>query len=134
MLNILDGTYNLPVYLKMSQDIPGGESSEGGGKTAWPYSAWLGEIPAYKCDLQGFPDRLYCMFTLAPDMPGTEQDFTLLMADCGTPIYSQVIIVPEKIREESAVCHALLDEKSCEAQGGEYMRINDSFSLCYCSQ
>ncbi len=77
MLNIIDGTYNIPVYLKMADGVPGGPGEEGSGETLWPYSAWLGEIPAYKCDLQGFPDRLYCMFTLMPDMPGTEQFFQL---------------------------------------------------------
>ncbi len=132
MLNILDGTYNLPIYLRMSEAVPGGESSEGGGVTAWPYSAWLGDIPAYKCDLQGFPDRLYCLFTLAPDMPGTEQDFTLMMDECAAPVYSQVILLPEKIKPETEVCHALLDKASCESLGGTYLQINDSISLCYC--
>lgn len=136
MLNILDGTYNIPIYLKILPEVPGGGKTGIIGETSYPFEAWLGnEIPAYKCDLQGFPDRLYCMFTLLPDMPGTEQLFILEMEGCESPLYSQGVVLPEKqLAEESEPvgCHAGLDARACKSMGGEYMQINDSISLCYC--
>jgi len=125
MLNILDGTYNIPIYLKMKDGVLGGASEGETGETLWPYNAWLGEIPAYKCDLQGFPDRLYCIFTLKPEMPGTEQFFKLEMEDCEGMLYSQAVMVPEIQQSEDGGsepvgCHAGLDARECKAAGGEY--------------
>lgn len=133
-LNIIDGTYNLPIYLKMLPEVPGGGQTGDIGDTIWPFEAWLGEIPAYKCNLQGFPDRLYCMFTLKTDMPGTEQFFQLQIADCSEPLYAQVLVLPEiQQAEEESGCHAGLDPKTCESLGGDYRKINDTDYLCFCS-
>lgn len=137
MLNIIDGTYNLPIYLKIPPVIPGGAVDGNTGEPNLPYSAWLGEIPSYKCDLQGYPDRLYCMFTLKPEMPETEQLFSLEMENCDFPLYSQAIILPpiqqsEEGGSDPGGCHAGLDPKTCIAEGGEYLRINDTTYLCFC--
>lgn len=135
MLNIIDGTYNIPVYLKMIPEVPGGGMTGEIGETILPFEAWMGEIPAYKCDLQGFPDRLYCMFTLKPDMPGTEQFFQLKLEYCENLLYSQGVILPEILQaeeEQQASCHAGLDPKTCLAMGGDYKKINDTVSLCFC--
>ena len=133
ILNIIDGTYNLPVYLKMTPEVPGGGKTGDIGETSLPFNAWLGEIPAYKCDLQGFPDRLYCMFTLKPEMPGTEQFFKLEMEDCEGMLYSQAVMLPE-IQQvgEPVGCHAGLDARACKTLGGEYRKINDTDYLCFC--
>ena len=137
MLNIIDGTYNLPVYLKIPPEILGGGVNGDSGESNLPYSAWLGEIPSYKCDLQGFPDRLYCMFTLLPDMPGTEQIFQLELENCGDPLYSQAVMLPEiqqsqDSQDQPTGCHAGLDPKSCISMGGDYRKINDTQYLCFC--
>ncbi len=135
LLSIREGTLNVPIYLKIGGGVPGGESEEGGGETLWQYTAWLGDIPSYKCDLQGFEDRLYCMFTLTPDMPGTEQWFSLTLEGCQEPVYSQAVILPEAPvadQEQPVSCHAGLYAKSCIAARGEYKKINDTDYLCFC--
>ena len=73
------------------------------------------------------------MFTLTPEMPGTEQDFSLKMDECATPFYSEVILLPElPIEDQTPACHAGLDKKTCEALGGVFIQVNDTISLCYC--
>jgi RNA polymerase sigma factor (sigma-70 family) len=133
LLNIREGSLNIPLYLKMGDGVPGGSKEEGSSETQWTYSAWLGDITAYKCDLQGFPDRLYCMFTLQPDMPGQEQVFQLSQEEC--LVYSQVILLPTlpmESQDQPIGCHADLDDKECKIQGGEYRKIKDTQYLCFC--
>ncbi len=55
VLNIIDGTYNIPVYVKMEGGVLGGVEEEWIGEPLWPYEAWMGVIPDNKCDFQGFP-------------------------------------------------------------------------------
>lgn len=136
-LNIIDGTYNIPVYLKMIPEVPGGGKTGEIGETVWPFEAWLDGIPSYKCDLQGFPDRLYCLFTLSPEMPGTEQFFKLEMEGCEGLLYSQYVVLPEIQQSEEGGsepvgCHAGLDARECKILGGEYRKINDTQYLCFC--
>lgn len=128
MLDLLDGTYKVPIYLKMEGGVPGGSQDEENRDTLWPYSASVGEIPSYKCDLQGFEDRLYCMFTLEPEMPGTEQWYELFLEDCQEPVYSQAVLLPDLPEG----CHPLLDPEGCKLEGGEYKKINDTDFLCFC--
>ena len=128
ILDLIDGTYKVPIYLKMEGGILGGAQDEDNKETVWPYSATVGEIPSYKCDLQGFEDRLYCMFTLEPEMPGTEQSFDLYLDECDEAVYSQIILLPDLPEG----CHPLLDAESCKLQGGEYKKINDTTYLCFC--
>ena len=137
VLNIIDGTYNIPIYIKMEEGILGGGSGGENGDPLWPYIAWLGGNPANKCDLQGFPDRLYCMFTLKPEMPGTEQFFKLEMETCEGLLYSQYVVLPEILQSqeggsEPVGCHASLAPRECKTEGGEYRKINDTEYLCFC--
>ncbi len=124
VLDLIDGTYNIPIYVKMDGGILGGASEGESGDTLWPYSARLGEIPSYKCDLQGFDDRLYCLFNLLPEMPGTQQTYQLHLEGCEDALFSQVVVLD--------VCHPLLDAESCKLKGGEYKKVNDTLSLCFC--
>jgi hypothetical protein len=128
VMSLIDGTYNIPIYVKMEGGIPGGAKEGATGETLWPYSAWLGDIQAYKCDLQGFDDRLYCLFNLTPEMPGSQQLFQLNLEGCDQDLYSQVVLLPGL----PASCHPLLDEESCELLGGEYKKVNDTLYLCFC--
>jgi hypothetical protein len=135
MLKIREGSLNLPVYLKMADGVLGGEDPQEVGKTLWQYSAVLGDIPAFKCDLQGFTDRLYCIFTLGPKMPGKEYLFQLELESCELPVFSQMVVLPpppQVSQDQSIGCHAELDEETCVAKGGQYIRVNDSLSLCFC--
>jgi len=138
MLNIIDGTYNIPFYIKMEGGVLGGASEGESGDPLWPYIAWVDGIPANKCDLQGFPDRLYCIFTLKPEMPGTEQFFQLKMDNCENPLFVQDVLLPEIQQsgggqEQPPVgCHASLGPRECKTLGGEYRKINDTTYLCFC--
>jgi hypothetical protein len=136
-LNIIDGTYNVPIYLKMLPEVPGGGKTGNIGEPVFPFKAWLGVIPENICNFQGFPDRLYCMFTLTPDMPGTEQFFQLKMENCENLLYSQGVMIPEIQQAEEGSsepvgCHAGLDARTCKSMGGEYRKINDTTYLCFC--
>jgi len=138
MLNIIDGTYNIPFYIKMEDGVLGGASEGDNGDPLWPYIAWVDGIPAYKCDFQGFPDRFYCMFTLKPEMLGTEQFFQLKMENCENPLFAQAVVLPDIQQAEGGQeqppvgCHADLDARECKTLGGEYRKINDSTYLCFC--
>jgi len=142
MLNIIDGSYDIPVYLKMAGGIPGGTSEGEIGDPLWPYIAWLGGNQANTCNLQGFPDRLYCVFTLEPEMLGTEQFFKLEMEICDGLLYSQYIVLPEiqqaeeggsePVGSEPVGCHPDLGPRECKSLGGEYREIKDNSYLCFC--
>jgi hypothetical protein len=119
----------------MEGGILGGEIEESPNIPLWPYVAELGGLPPYKYDTQGFPDRLYFMFTLTPEMPETEQWFSLKLEDCPEPILAQAVILPAEPpenKEKPAGCHAGLNEDNCRIQGGMYYRINDNLSICFC--
>ena len=136
-LNIIDGTHNIPIYLKMIPEVPGGGKTGDIGETVLPFEAWLGGNPANKCDLQGFPDRLYCLFTLTPEMPGTEQFFKLEMEICDGLLYSQYVMLPETQQAEEGGsepigCHPNLGPRACKTLGGEYREIKDGTYLCFC--
>ncbi len=124
VLDLIDGTYNIPIYVKMDGGILGGAIEGESGDPLWPYSALLGGIPSYKCDFQGFEDRLYCLFNLPPEMPGTQQTYQLHLEGCEDALFSQVVVLD--------VCHPLLDAESCKLKGGEYKKVNDTLSFCFC--
>jgi hypothetical protein len=124
ILELIDNTFNIPIYVKMEGGVLGGAKEEGSGETLWPYSAQLGEVPSYRCDLQGFDDRLYCFFNLPPEMPGTQQTYQLYLEGCEVALFSQVVVLD--------VCHPYLDAESCKLKGGEYKKVNDTLSLCFC--
>jgi hypothetical protein len=124
MLDLIDGTYNIPIYVKIGGGVPGGALEGETSEALWPYHAFLGEIPSYKCDLQRFEDRLYCFFNLPPEIPGTQQTYQLYLEGCEDALFSQVVLLD--------VCHPLLDAEPCKLKGGEYKKITDTISLCFC--
>ena len=137
MLNIQADVLNIPIYLKLEEGVLDGVAAEGKGETLLPFSATLGNIPAYKCDLQGFTDRLYCMFTLTPDMPGQEHLYQLFMEGCDAPLFAQAVMLPlppppPDNQEQVVGCHVSLDAAECNSLGGDYKRINDTTYLCFC--
>jgi len=140
LLNIRKDDLSLPVYVKMVGGIQGGSQEEGIGNPLWPYSASLGDISANNCNLQGFPDRLYCLFILEPEMPGQEYLFQLKLEHCEVPVYSQMVLLPalpeashdQPSHDQPVGCHAGLDAESCKIQGGGYKKINDSEYQCFC--
>ena len=122
LLNIPADTLVLPLYLKIPGGVPGMEGPE-----LWEYRALLGDFESYQCGLQGFEDRLYCMFNLPPEAPGMALDLKLFVGDCEDPAYSQ-----PKVTIPIPQCHAELDEKSCKAAGGEMGVDGNKTPVCVC--
>lgn len=119
MLNVPADTLVLPLYFRFPGEVPGQVEA-----FPWEYRALLGEIESYNCGLQGFPDRLYCMFNLPPEAPGLALDLKLFIGDCVDPAYYQpkVTIPIPKVTTPIPKCHADLDETACEAAGGTWKR------------
>lgn len=98
-----------------------------GGPKLWEYRALLGEFESYQCGLQGFDDRLYCMFNLPPEAPGMALDLKLFVGDCEDPAYSQ-----PKVTIPKPQCRAELDEKACKVAGGEMSSGGVEAPHCIC--
>ncbi len=118
LLNLPSDTRNLPLYLKNNEGaIPGLDPEQMNGDPLYEYSASLGEIQAYQCGLQGFPDRLYCMFHIPEGMGGTAHYFELRLPDCEDPVFTQAnVLIPE------VNCTKALGESACVVSGGTWKR------------
>ena len=127
-------TRNLPVYLKAAADVfPGIDPEQLAGEALLPYGAKLGDIEAYKCGPQGFPNRLYCMFNIPEGMEGTEQSFQLTLPDCLEPVYKlPAIQIPQLQATKGPTCSADLSEANCTAVGGTFYRLTDKSATCLC--
>lgn len=132
LLPIPEETMALPLYIKISAGIPclGVEFQE--ISEPCNYGAMLGNIEAYSCGLQGFDDRLYCMFTIPPTMPGTAPDLYLFLNGCDAPVISLPgVTIPEPLPAEQN-CSKNLSKADCEAAGGTYQELLTSPSYCDC--
>lgn len=127
-------TRNLPIYLKAAADVfPGIDPEQLAGEALIPYGAKLGDIEAYKCGPQGFPNRLYCMFNIPEGMEGTEQSFQLTLPDCSNPVYKLAAIqIPQLQPAKGPTCSADLSEANCTAAGGSFYRLTDKSATCLC--
>ncbi len=124
LLNVPADTLVLPLYLKVPGGVPGMEGPE-----LWEYRALLGKIESYQCGLQGFEDRLYCMFNLPPEAPGLALDLKLFVGDCEDPSYSLPNV---SIPEPKAQCSKGLDKNACEAAGGHMSSGDTPNPECIC--
>jgi len=111
----------LPLYLKTEDGVipelvPPRDDSQPA-----EYHAFLGYVKSNSCGLQGgFEDRLYCMFSVTPDMPGSVAEFQLFWSECEDPVFTQLYVsIPEL---SSPKCTADLDETDCKAAGGIWKR------------
>jgi predicted outer membrane repeat protein len=133
LLNLPADTRNLPMYIKVADGIiPGFDPEELNGEPHYEYSAKLGEITAYQCGLQGFPDRLYCMFNIPQGAEGTPQDFELRLKDCPDPVYTQAIVLIPVPKVKDIACSADLSEKDCKAAGGVMSGKDTPSPYCSC--
>lgn len=124
LLNVPADTLVLPLYLKFPDGIPGQNDTE-----PWKFRALLGEVEAYQCGLQGFEDRLYCMFNLLPSAPGLALDLLLFVDDCEDPSYTQPKVT---IPEPKVQCSKDLNQSDCEAAGGTYSGGGAAQPTCNC--
>jgi len=127
LLNVPADTLVLPLYFRFPGAVPGQDETE--------FKAQLGNLESYKCDQQGFEDRLYCMFNLTPDLPGMALDLLLYKDDCEDPSYTlPKVTIPElrgSIPDPKLQCSEDLDEEACVATGGE-MSGGDTPAKCIC--
>ena len=129
LLNINPDTMSLPVYLRFPGPVP-----DLGGDGTIPYWGTLGSQESYLCNQQGFEDRLYCMFTLQPSIPGTLQDLEIYKEDCPDPIFTLPrLTIPEVPKDDQpdSTCQADLGPKDCANAGGIYISNVDK-PYCYC--
>lgn len=122
LLNTPAETMILPLYFKIEGGIPGLGLDIPDDPGPWEYNALLGSIESYICSLQGFDDRLYCLFTIPTTMPGTVQDLFLFLNGCDDPVISLPgVSIPEPLPAEQK-CNKDLSETECEAAGGTWKR------------
>jgi hypothetical protein len=129
-LSVNPETLVFPVYLRFGQDVP--DANEDG---IAPYFARLGNLESYRCDTQGFPDRLYCLFNLRPEMPGTLQTLDFFKIGCDTSAFSQpAFSIPEinEPEQPQTTCSKDLGEEACKAAGGFWLggKLDDPYCLC----
>jgi hypothetical protein len=133
LLSIPEETMVLPVYVKMTGGIPclGVESPE--VSEPCEYGAKLGNLEAYTCGLQGFEDRLYCLFKVTPDLPGLGLDFELHLNDCQFSIYQQaMVLIPDIVYSDSPSCSASLAKQECQSAGGRWSGTAARTPYCIC--
>lgn len=135
VLPILPDIKVLPLYLKTINGVvpvPGCPPDdvcpppEDGRLTE--YYAMLGDNKSNFCGLQGFEDRLYCMFTVTPDMPGSAAEFSLYLENCEDPVFTQLYVsIPEM-----KTCTKDLGEADCKAAGGKMSTGTTTAPYCIC--
>lgn len=128
VLSIREDSMILPLYLKTEGDlIPGLNPPD--DTLPSEYHALLRYEESNSCGLQGFEDRLYCMFTITPDMPGTLADFFLYLDDCEDPVFTQLNL---SIPDLQLQCKEDLGEGDCEAAGGTMSKDRTGAPFCDC--
>ncbi len=135
LLGLPEDTRNLPLYLKVGGGVPGLDPEAVNGAGLYEYSAKLGDIQAYQCGLQGFPDRLYCMFNMPPGTGGTALNFELRLNNCEDPVYTlPMVSIPEPLAgdDPGLVCTVDLGPGDCEAAGGHMSDGVTTAPRCVC--
>jgi hypothetical protein len=128
LLKIRPDTLSLPVYLKTEgEPIP--EDPE-------EFYAIVGDYKSNPCSFQGFDDRLYCMLTITPDMPGTVVDFFLYRDECKEPAFTLLNLtipeLPPGDDNSTPNCTEDLEEDACKAAGGTMSTGATRAPYCIC--
>jgi predicted outer membrane repeat protein len=134
LLNVAPGSTDLTLYLKVV----------GGAEVALPavqaedikdlITARLGTTEANLCNMQGFDDRIYCMFNLPPSVLGTVQDLKFFTPDCQDPVLllpAVSIPIPQQ-ETPNLVCKESLPLGDCEAAGGRMSTGITTAPKCVC--
>ena len=138
MLNVAPGSTDLTLYLKVVGGIEAALPAIQDEDVQKIITAMLGTTEANLCNLQGFEDRLYCMFTLPPNMLGTVQDLKVLKPDCDDPVLllpGVSIPVPKpgvSIPVPKFECKESLSKDDCEAAGGHMSSGVTAAPKCVC--
>ena len=135
LLNIPADTMVLPLYYKIPGGVPGQVMENADNTGLWKFSAQLGAYESNKCSLQGFDDRLYCLFTLPDSAPGLALDLLLFLDECEDPVITMLgVSIPQPLPDEqpALTCNRNLDQASCQAAGGTYIEARTTASYCDC--
>ncbi len=130
LLSVNPDTLALPVYLRFQVPVPGVEEG------VMPYRAELGGTASNLCNQQGFPDRLYCMFTLPPTAPGSILSLEIFKDGCEDPVYTEPrLTIPEIAQtgdgdQPSPTCRKDLNQSDCTSAGGLWPDIDKPYCVC----
>ncbi len=128
MLNVAPGSTDLTLYLKVTGGVQVALPAIQAGEIQDAITAMLGNTAANLCNLQGFDDRIYCMFTLPPSALGTTQDLKFFTPECDDPV---LLLPAVSIPSPNPVCKQSLGKEDCKAAGGEFSEGRTS-STCQC--
>jgi hypothetical protein len=137
LLSLPEETMILPLYFKMEGGVPCLDLESPDVSESCPYEAKLGGNLANSCGLQGFEDRLYCMFDMEPEHAGLALDLELRFNDCPGPIYFQRMvtipdIVPAPKEDSPPKCSKDLNPVNCQKAGGKMSTGATTASFCIC--
>lgn len=124
LLKVNPGTLVLPLYFRFPDAVPGPAEGE-----IYEYQASLGQYSSYRCELQGYEDRLYCLFQLPKSELGEVVDLTLSVESCEDPVYKQNSI---QIPELKIQCTRDLNAEDCKAAGGKMSSGATTAPYCIC--
>jgi hypothetical protein len=131
ILSIREDIMVLPLYLKTEDGVIPELSPPPDDGQPTEFYAKLGNTKSNSCGLQqGFEDRLYCMFSITPDMPGSAAEFQLFLGDCEDPVFIQLYV---SIPELKTQCTKDLSEADCKAAGGEMNKDDSGALYCDCT-
>lgn len=131
-LNIRENNLTLPMYFKITGGVPGLGVEILDDEGTWEYNARLGGIESNSCSLQGYEERLYCLFQISEDMAGTYQELSLFLNGCeGAVYFASRVSIPE-LKLSVPACSRDLSSTLCEAAGGIYRQPMVIPSFCEC--
>lgn len=113
----------LPLYVKFNGPVPEDLVDR--------LESNLGDIKSYRCSLQGFEDRVFCLSEIPQGSEGAQVPFVLNFDGCSEPIYKLPAVqipVPEPV---APTCSADLAAEDCKAAGGSYELVNRKYQ-CVC--
>ena len=129
MLNVASGSTDLTLYLKVVGGIEAALPAVQDEEVKEAITAMLGTTEANLCNMQGFDDRIYCMFTLPPNVLGTVQDLSFFKPDCDDPV---LLLPGVSIPTPNLVCKESLNKDDCEAAGGHMSDGVATAPICVC--
>ena len=135
ILSIREDTMVLPLYLKTHGEVIPGLVPPPDDSKSTEFHAQLGYVKSNSCGLQGFEDRLYCMFTISPNMPGSLADLYIYKNECEDPVYIQLNLSIPELRapeNEKPQCKIDLEKGDCEAAGGTMSNDAAGAPICDC--
>jgi len=132
LLSIPQGTTNLILYFTMPGGVPGLGVTIAGDTDPWLYHAVLGTTESESCSTQGYPNRLYCSFTLPTNALGSTQALQLYLNGCDDPVLTQPRVGIPEAEQPTLTCSRDLGKNDCAAAGGTWSTDLTTAPYCIC--